>query len=160
MQDDRVCLSPEEYVLFFDRLALVRKCTQLTGAELTTRTNVLLVRQSSLTPGNGVVLTYKSKKNTKRSHHQGQSASTSENSGARLPIHHWTSSLSRLRRPAVFTKWDLWESNNVPHEPQLQGPHQRPSLSQDPSPSPARSLQLHHLPVNIHHGEHTLLMLT
>lgn len=66
------CLPPEEYVLFFDRLALVRKCKQLTGAELTTRTNVLLVRQSLLTPGNGVVFTYESKKKTKRSQHQGE----------------------------------------------------------------------------------------
>uniref|UniRef100_A0A3B3YI51 Peptidase M12B domain-containing protein n=1 Tax=Poecilia mexicana TaxID=48701 RepID=A0A3B3YI51_9TELE len=36
------------------------------GSELTTRTNVLLVRQSVVTPGNGVVFTYRSKKNTKR----------------------------------------------------------------------------------------------
>lgn len=75
------CLSPGEYVLFFDRLALVRKCKQLTGAELTTRTNVLLVRQSLVTPGNGVVFTYRSKKNTKRSHHQGQSPSPFEDGG-------------------------------------------------------------------------------
>ncbi|XP_043967332.1 A disintegrin and metalloproteinase with thrombospondin motifs 13 [Gambusia affinis] len=59
-----------EYVAFFDRLAFVRKCVQAAGSELTTRTNVLLVRQSLVTPGNGVVFTYRSKKNTKRSHHQ------------------------------------------------------------------------------------------
>ncbi|XP_023199385.1 A disintegrin and metalloproteinase with thrombospondin motifs 13 isoform X2 [Xiphophorus maculatus] len=59
-----------EYVAFFDRLAIVRKCVQAAGSELTTRTNVLLVRQSLVTPGNGVVFTYRSKKNTKRSHHQ------------------------------------------------------------------------------------------
>uniref|UniRef100_H3D7B4 ADAM metallopeptidase with thrombospondin type 1 motif, 13 n=1 Tax=Tetraodon nigroviridis TaxID=99883 RepID=H3D7B4_TETNG len=63
------CKLQKEYVLFFDRLALVRKCKQLTGAELTTRTNVLLVRQRLLTPGNGVTFTYTSQKNTKRSHH-------------------------------------------------------------------------------------------
>ncbi|XP_012721722.2 A disintegrin and metalloproteinase with thrombospondin motifs 13 isoform X1 [Fundulus heteroclitus] len=59
-----------EYVAFFDRLAFVRKCVQAAGSELTTRTNVLLVRQSLVTPGNGVVFTYRSQKNTKRSHHQ------------------------------------------------------------------------------------------
>ncbi|KAI3372359.1 hypothetical protein L3Q82_022853, partial [Scortum barcoo] len=60
----------KEYVAFFDRLAFVRKCEQVTGSELTTRTNVLLVRQNLLSPGNGVVFTYNSQKNTKKSHHQ------------------------------------------------------------------------------------------
>ncbi|XP_011613507.2 A disintegrin and metalloproteinase with thrombospondin motifs 13 isoform X1 [Takifugu rubripes] len=64
------CKLQREYVAFFDRLVFVRKCKQVTGTELTTRTNVLLVRQSLLTPGNGVVLTFNSMKNTKRSHHQ------------------------------------------------------------------------------------------
>lgn len=113
----RHCLSPGEYVLFFDRLALVRKCKQLTGAELTTRTNVLLVRQSLLTPGNGVMFTYTSQKNTKRSHHQGQNPSMFKNGGLRLLmlVHRDVSSLSRLWHSAVFTKWHLWESNNFPH---------------------------------------------
>lgn len=79
------CLFPGEYVLFFDRLALVRKCGRLTGAELTTRTNVLLVRQGLLTPGNGVTFTYTSQKNTKRSHHRGQNASAFERGGVRRP---------------------------------------------------------------------------
>uniref|UniRef100_A0A3Q0SRL3 ADAM metallopeptidase with thrombospondin type 1 motif, 13 n=1 Tax=Amphilophus citrinellus TaxID=61819 RepID=A0A3Q0SRL3_AMPCI len=56
----------KEYVAFFDRLAFVRKCTHVAGSELTTRTNVLLVRQNLLTPGNGVVFTYSSQKNKKR----------------------------------------------------------------------------------------------
>ncbi|KAM8887344.1 A disintegrin and metalloproteinase with thrombospondin motifs 13 [Spinachia spinachia] len=60
----------KEFVAFLDRLAFVRKCDQVVGSELTTRTNVLLVRQKLLTPGNGVVLTYKSQKNPKKSHHQ------------------------------------------------------------------------------------------
>lgn len=77
------CVSTGEYVAFFDRLVFVRKCKQVTGTELTTRTNVLLVRQSLLTPGNGVVLTFNSKKNTKRSHHQGQHQSPFANSGLR-----------------------------------------------------------------------------
>ncbi|XP_034547279.1 A disintegrin and metalloproteinase with thrombospondin motifs 13 isoform X1 [Notolabrus celidotus] len=60
----------KETVAFFDRLAFVKKCEQIAGSELTTRTNFLLVRQSSLTPGSGVVFTYTSQKNTKKSHHQ------------------------------------------------------------------------------------------
>ncbi|XP_042343691.1 A disintegrin and metalloproteinase with thrombospondin motifs 13 [Plectropomus leopardus] len=60
----------KEFVAFFDRLAFVRKCEQVAGSELTTRTNVLLVRQNVLTPGNGVVFTYSSQKNTKKSHHR------------------------------------------------------------------------------------------
>nr|XP_043882163.1 A disintegrin and metalloproteinase with thrombospondin motifs 13 isoform X3 [Solea senegalensis]XP_043882164.1 A disintegrin and metalloproteinase with thrombospondin motifs 13 isoform X3 [Solea senegalensis] len=60
----------KEYVAFFDRLTFARKCAQVAGSELTTRSNVLLVRQSRLTRGNGIVFTYKSQKNTKRSHHQ------------------------------------------------------------------------------------------
>ncbi|XP_073322095.1 A disintegrin and metalloproteinase with thrombospondin motifs 13 [Pagrus major] len=60
----------KEFAAFFDRLAFVRKCEQVAGSELTTRTNVVLVRQNLLTPGNGVVFTYSSQKNTKKSHHQ------------------------------------------------------------------------------------------
>lgn len=66
-------VSTEEYVAFFDRLAFVRKCEQVVGSELTTRTNVVLVRQNLLSRGNGVVFTYSSQKNTKKSHRQGQS---------------------------------------------------------------------------------------
>ncbi|XP_041643226.1 A disintegrin and metalloproteinase with thrombospondin motifs 13 isoform X2 [Cheilinus undulatus] len=58
----------KEHVAFFDRLAFVKKCEQVAGSELTTRTNVLLVRQISLTPGSGVMFTYTSRKNTKKSH--------------------------------------------------------------------------------------------
>ncbi|XP_068558937.1 A disintegrin and metalloproteinase with thrombospondin motifs 13 isoform X2 [Cebidichthys violaceus] len=60
----------KEFVAFFDRLAFVRKCERVADSELTTRTNILLVRQKLLTPGNGVVFTYSSQKNTKKSHHQ------------------------------------------------------------------------------------------
>ncbi|XP_060893643.1 A disintegrin and metalloproteinase with thrombospondin motifs 13 [Labrus mixtus] len=60
----------KEFVAFFDRLAFVKKCEQVAGSELTTRTNVLLVRQSLLTSGIGVMFTYTSRKNTKKSHHQ------------------------------------------------------------------------------------------
>ncbi|XP_049619509.1 A disintegrin and metalloproteinase with thrombospondin motifs 13 [Syngnathus scovelli] len=59
-----------EYALFFDRLALVRKCEQAAGSSLTTRTNVLLVRQNLLTSGNGIVFTYSSQRNMKKSHSQ------------------------------------------------------------------------------------------
>ncbi|XP_037634136.1 A disintegrin and metalloproteinase with thrombospondin motifs 13 [Sebastes umbrosus] len=60
----------KEYIAFFDRMKFVKKCEQVAGSELTTRTNVLLVRQNVLTPGNGVVFTYSSQNNTKKSHHQ------------------------------------------------------------------------------------------
>ncbi|XP_067084604.1 A disintegrin and metalloproteinase with thrombospondin motifs 13 [Osmerus mordax] len=60
----------KEYVTFYDRLALNRKCGPMEGTVLTTRTNVLLVRQNLVTPGNGVLLTYSSQKNSKRSLHQ------------------------------------------------------------------------------------------
>ncbi|XP_053727071.1 A disintegrin and metalloproteinase with thrombospondin motifs 13 isoform X2 [Synchiropus splendidus] len=59
-----------EYVVFFDRLVFVKKCEQVAGSELTSRTNFLLVRQHLLTSGNGVVFTYTSKKNPKKGHHQ------------------------------------------------------------------------------------------
>ncbi|XP_022073679.2 A disintegrin and metalloproteinase with thrombospondin motifs 13 [Acanthochromis polyacanthus] len=62
--------TKKEYVAFFDRLAFVRKCVQVAGSELTSRTNVLLVRQNLLPAGNGIVFTYTSQKNTKRSHHR------------------------------------------------------------------------------------------
>ena len=67
------CVSTEEHVAFFDRLAFVRKCDQVAGSELITRTNVLLVRQNLFTSGNGVVFTYRSQKNTKKIHYQGES---------------------------------------------------------------------------------------
>ncbi|XP_038143509.1 A disintegrin and metalloproteinase with thrombospondin motifs 13 isoform X3 [Cyprinodon tularosa] len=59
-----------DYVAFFDRLAFVRKCVQAAGSELTSRTNVLFVRQNLLTRGNGVVFTYRSERSMKRSHRQ------------------------------------------------------------------------------------------
>lgn len=65
------CVSADEYVVFFDRLVLVRKCEQVAGSELTSRTNVLLVRQNLLAPGDGVVFTYSSQKNPKMSHRRG-----------------------------------------------------------------------------------------
>lgn len=59
-------------MVFFDRLTFIRKCVQVAGTELTTRTNILLVRLDLRVPGNGIVFTYKSEKNTKRSHHRGE----------------------------------------------------------------------------------------
>ncbi|XP_041956256.1 A disintegrin and metalloproteinase with thrombospondin motifs 13 isoform X4 [Alosa sapidissima] len=60
----------KEYMAFYDRLILIKKCERMKGKELTSRTNVLLVRQGRITPGNGVMLTYSSKKNPKKSHQQ------------------------------------------------------------------------------------------
>ncbi|XP_020791165.2 A disintegrin and metalloproteinase with thrombospondin motifs 13 isoform X2 [Boleophthalmus pectinirostris] len=62
--------SKREYVAFFDRMSFVRRCKQIAGSALTTRTNVLLVRQNLLTEGNGVILKYKSQKNMKKNHHK------------------------------------------------------------------------------------------
>ncbi|XP_061673289.1 A disintegrin and metalloproteinase with thrombospondin motifs 13 isoform X2 [Syngnathoides biaculeatus] len=56
-----------EYAVFFDRLVLVRKCEQAAGSALTTRTNVLLVHQNLFTSGNGIVFTYTSRRNVKKS---------------------------------------------------------------------------------------------
>ena len=58
-------------MLFFDRLALVKKCGHMQGLELTTRGNVLLLRQILMSAGKGALLSYTSRKNSKRGHHQG-----------------------------------------------------------------------------------------
>ncbi len=66
-----VCVSSsEENIALYDRLILMRLCERMTGKMLKSRSNVLLVRQSRLTPGNGVLLFYQSVKN-KKSHHGG-----------------------------------------------------------------------------------------
>ncbi|XP_016345719.1 A disintegrin and metalloproteinase with thrombospondin motifs 13 isoform X1 [Sinocyclocheilus anshuiensis] len=58
----------KENIALYDRLLLMRLCERMTGKTLKSRSNVLLVRQSRLTPGNGVLLFYQSVKN-KKSHH-------------------------------------------------------------------------------------------
>ncbi|XP_077377765.1 A disintegrin and metalloproteinase with thrombospondin motifs 13 isoform X2 [Festucalex cinctus] len=70
VQSSSLNCRKREYAVFFDRLALVRKCEQAAGSTLTTRTNVLLVRQNLLTPGNGIVFTYSSHRNMKKSQRQ------------------------------------------------------------------------------------------
>lgn len=70
MESSSLNCSKKEYVAFFDRLSFLRKCKQVAGSALTTRTNVLLVRQNLLSAGNGVLLSYNSQKNMKKSHHQ------------------------------------------------------------------------------------------
>uniref|UniRef100_A0A3B3U4Y3 ADAM metallopeptidase with thrombospondin type 1 motif, 13 n=1 Tax=Poecilia latipinna TaxID=48699 RepID=A0A3B3U4Y3_9TELE len=57
-------LDCRKSMLRFNRRIILKVCCR--HKDLTTRTNVLLVRQSVVTPGNGVVFTYRSKKNTKR----------------------------------------------------------------------------------------------
>ena len=66
---------------FYDRLILIRKCERMAGKELTSRTNVLLVRQGRITPGNGVMLTYSSRKNPKTSHQQGETQESGTQEG-------------------------------------------------------------------------------
>ncbi|XP_016390054.1 LOW QUALITY PROTEIN: A disintegrin and metalloproteinase with thrombospondin motifs 13-like [Sinocyclocheilus rhinocerous] len=58
----------KENIALYDRLILMRLCERMTSKMLKSRSNVLLVRQSRLTPGNGVLLFYQSIKN-KKSHH-------------------------------------------------------------------------------------------
>ena len=64
-------ISTGEYVAFFDRMSFVRKCEQVTGSALVTRTNILLIRQNLHRKGNGVIVKYKSQKNMKKDHYQG-----------------------------------------------------------------------------------------
>ncbi|XP_016360714.1 A disintegrin and metalloproteinase with thrombospondin motifs 13-like [Sinocyclocheilus anshuiensis] len=58
----------KENIALYDRLILMRLCERMTSKTLKSQSNVLLVRQSRLTPGNGVLLFYQSIKN-KKSHH-------------------------------------------------------------------------------------------
>lgn len=68
-----LCACLEENLALYERKSLRQICEKMTGKTLTSRSNVLLVRQSRLTSGNGVLLTYQSKKNMKKIHHEGQS---------------------------------------------------------------------------------------
>ncbi|XP_047679144.1 A disintegrin and metalloproteinase with thrombospondin motifs 13 isoform X3 [Tachysurus fulvidraco] len=60
----------KENLALYERKSLRQICEKMAGKTLTSRSNVLLVRQSRLTPGNGVLLSYRSKKNMKNSHHE------------------------------------------------------------------------------------------
>ncbi|XP_062855351.1 A disintegrin and metalloproteinase with thrombospondin motifs 13 [Trichomycterus rosablanca] len=60
----------KENLALYERLSLRRFCEKMAGKSFTTRSNVLLVRQSRLTPGTGVLLSYSSEKNMKKSHHE------------------------------------------------------------------------------------------
>uniref|UniRef100_A0A3Q1G9C6 CUB domain-containing protein n=1 Tax=Acanthochromis polyacanthus TaxID=80966 RepID=A0A3Q1G9C6_9TELE len=62
---------PLDEVIHIRVLSSSLDCTKsmlqsISGSELTSRTNVLLVRQNLLPAGNGIVFTYTSQKNTKR----------------------------------------------------------------------------------------------
>ncbi|KAI5094773.1 A disintegrin and metalloproteinase with thrombospondin motifs 13 [Silurus meridionalis] len=60
----------KENLALYERKSLRQICEKMTGKTLTSRSNVLLVRQSRLTPGNGVLFSYQSKNNVKKSHHE------------------------------------------------------------------------------------------
>ncbi|XP_069039637.1 A disintegrin and metalloproteinase with thrombospondin motifs 13 isoform X2 [Lepisosteus oculatus] len=49
-----------ELLVLYSRLMLRKRCERLAGYTLTTNTNVLLIRQGRVTPGNGVLLAYQS----------------------------------------------------------------------------------------------------
>lgn len=68
-----LCACLEENLALYERKSLRQFCEKMAGKTLTSRSNVLLVRQSRLTHGNGVLFSYQSKKNMKKSHHQGRS---------------------------------------------------------------------------------------
>ncbi|XP_030063567.1 A disintegrin and metalloproteinase with thrombospondin motifs 13 isoform X1 [Microcaecilia unicolor] len=53
--------SAGELVLFYGRTMWRKKCTKLSGETLSSRKNILMVRQRQLLPGNGLVLQYWSK---------------------------------------------------------------------------------------------------
>ncbi|XP_039620349.1 A disintegrin and metalloproteinase with thrombospondin motifs 13 [Polypterus senegalus] len=57
-----------EFVLFYEQLMLLKKCERLTGYTITSRSNVLMIRQGRLAPGRGILLHYWSKAATKRHH--------------------------------------------------------------------------------------------
>ncbi|KAM6954456.1 A disintegrin and metalloproteinase with thrombospondin motifs 13 [Aplochiton taeniatus] len=57
-----------EYLAFYDRLVLVRKCELAADTELTSRTNVVLVRQNLHAPGGGALFSYRSHKKNQKSH--------------------------------------------------------------------------------------------
>uniref|UniRef100_A0AAR2LPT0 Peptidase M12B domain-containing protein n=1 Tax=Pygocentrus nattereri TaxID=42514 RepID=A0AAR2LPT0_PYGNA len=56
----------QKNLALYERLSLRRFCEKMAGRFVASRSNVVLVRQSRITPGNGVVLSYQSKKNTKK----------------------------------------------------------------------------------------------
>ncbi|XP_076845174.1 A disintegrin and metalloproteinase with thrombospondin motifs 13 isoform X2 [Brachyhypopomus gauderio] len=60
----------KESLALYERLSLRRFCEKVAGKSVTSRSNVLLVRQSRLAPGNGVVLSYQSARNPKESHRE------------------------------------------------------------------------------------------
>uniref|UniRef100_A0A8B9LBN0 ADAM metallopeptidase with thrombospondin type 1 motif, 13 n=1 Tax=Astyanax mexicanus TaxID=7994 RepID=A0A8B9LBN0_ASTMX len=59
-----------ENLALYERLSLRRFCEKMTGKLVTSRSNVLLVRQSRVSPGNGVLLSFRSEKNPKKTHHE------------------------------------------------------------------------------------------
>ncbi|KAG2469729.1 ATS13 metalloproteinase, partial [Polypterus senegalus] len=75
-----LCLATGEFVLFYEQLMLLKKCERLTGYTITSRSNVLMIRQGRLAPGRGILLHYWSKAATKR-HHSGKG-------GPRM-VSHW-----------------------------------------------------------------------
>ncbi|KAF5907315.1 A disintegrin and metalloproteinase with thrombospondin motifs 13, partial [Clarias magur] len=91
----------KENLALYERKSLKQICERLTGKTLTSGSNVLLVRQSRVTSGNGVLLSYQSKKNTKKSHHEDCDVQLFSPSGfIENPVR--TSSSSSMRTCRVF----------------------------------------------------------
>ncbi|MCI4381201.1 hypothetical protein PGIGA_G00248690 [Pangasianodon gigas] len=93
----------KENLALYERKSLRQICEKMAGKTLTSRSNVLLVRQSRLTPGNGVLLSYQSKKNMKKSHHEDCDVQLFSPSGLiENPVRSSSSSSSSMQSCRVF----------------------------------------------------------
>ncbi|KAJ8379622.1 hypothetical protein SKAU_G00004000, partial [Synaphobranchus kaupii] len=68
VESSSLSCKDKDYLLLSNRRMMLRKCKSLTNYTLTTRTNFLLVRQGRVSHGNGILFTYRSQKNTMKSH--------------------------------------------------------------------------------------------
>lgn len=92
----------KDNIALYDRLILMRLCERTHGKTVKSRSNVLLVRQSRLTPGNGVVLFYQSVKNKKSQHGECDVQLFSPSGLIENPIKSSAASLSNTQSCRVF----------------------------------------------------------
>ncbi|XP_066500743.1 A disintegrin and metalloproteinase with thrombospondin motifs 13 isoform X2 [Hoplias malabaricus] len=91
-----------ENLALYERRSLRRFCERMAGKLVTSFSNVLLVRQSRLNPGNGVVLSYQSEKNTKKSHEDCDVQLFSMSGLIENPVRNVSSSFSSSQSCRVF----------------------------------------------------------
>lgn len=93
----------KENLALYERKSLRQICEKMPGKTLISRSNVLLVRQNRLTPGNGVLLSYQSKKNMKKSHREDCDVQLFSSSGLiENPVRSSSSSSSSMQSCRVF----------------------------------------------------------